>query len=177
MGPRAAKIQPRTGFQSKLRLIGQEPPRQQTRRSIGLIRHFHRLRFRLFFTTREESPPSFVLRFRRRLVCPPSGRARTPRRRALIRQRPLRRRTTTRLQADRLNRTRREGLGIVRRGSVCPPDDVLFANRPAKENSHELHLASRFRGDFPLDHARRLGGPRPVLAPACGITPRNTAGQ
>ncbi len=64
-----------------------------------------------------------------------------------------------------LNRTRRDGLGIVRRGSLCPPDDVLFANRPANKNSHEHYLTSCFRGGFPLDPARRLGGPRPVLAP------------
>ena len=47
MGARSAKIQPQTGFQSRLKLIGQELPRQQSRRSIGLIRHFLRLRFRL----------------------------------------------------------------------------------------------------------------------------------
>jgi hypothetical protein len=62
--------------------------------------------------------------------------------------------------------TRQEGLGIVRRASACPLDDVFITNRPAKGNRHELHLASHFRGSVPLDRARRLGGPRPEPAPA-----------
>ena len=85
--PRSSR---KTGFQSRLKLIGQEPPRQQTRRSIGLIRHFLRLRFRLFFMTGEESPAPFVLLFRRRLVCPPRRAGRERLTRASLRETNMR---------------------------------------------------------------------------------------